>query len=254
MDISGNMGLQKDTELLFHLRIHLDKIDFKDILEFIKEKCKIVLLVKELGERPHLHSIVSFNQTKSTFCQQMLKKFPVIKGNGSYSCVSVKKKDELVHYLLKGNDKDTLPDVIVNSANLDVKQYHTEYWEVNQKIVSGNKGLQKDTEIVVKKKSPSWSEKVFTEFCVDNSEHYIAIQTFHMIYKPTDFEKEAYNKSCLVLYKHMLRCLGKSRKKLSDFIKRDIYNGFINAIVSENDTAFDVYCEKDFKKVILNNI
>jgi len=63
--------------VLFHFRVHIDNVDFDKLVTFIKSNSTVVLIVKEFGDRPHIHSMISPIKTTSTFRQQFLKSFPI---------------------------------------------------------------------------------------------------------------------------------------------------------------------------------
>lgn len=237
---------------LWHLRIHYGDYDPVKVIEFIKSKALLVLCVKEIdANRPHLHNVITeFKQTKSTFIQQMLKEFPNLNGNGSYSCSKKDHYDALVRYCLKGESKETKPDVLYHN-DLDIDFYHNEYWKENSllkaKSKDGNMGLQKDTSLVLKTKSKTWTEKVFDEMKELYSADIMAIQTFQLIHNPTDFEVKSERQSRITLYHYMKKRLGP--KKQSDYILRDLFTGFISGFIQEHSESAEKYNLREYNRI-----
>lgn len=242
---------------LWHLRIHYGEYNLGHLLEFIRARCDMLICVKEVdANRPHIHCVITkFRQTMSTFRQQLVKEFPHIVGNKSYSLNVKDDVNAQVRYCCKGENKDATPDVLYVRDDIDVKSNHDKYWENNAILVGEKKevnmGCQNGSSLVLKAKSKTWTEKVYEELVDKYQPEINIIQTHQLLIKPNDLEIKSYNEARFVIYKHMLLCLGKARKKINDFIKKDLYNGFINSIISENDEAFAVYAHADFKKLIL---
>ena len=93
-----------------------------------------MLIVREDGNRPHIHCVITeFPKTKSTFCQQLKKRFPVVVGNKSFSCETKDDMEAQLRYLSKGNSLEEQPEVLYND-NIDVESYHSQYWEINNSL------------------------------------------------------------------------------------------------------------------------
>lgn len=238
---------------LWHFRVHYGTSSVNDIVDFIKARAEVVIIVKEIdANRPHIHSVITeFKQTKSTFVQQFLVEFPQLAGNGSYSCVIKKDLEAQIRYCCKGQSKETNPDVL--HSLVDWKEYHSKFWEENSLLKAKsnevNTGCQNDPSSLSKGKSktPTWTEKVFQEMKVLYPEHIIAIQTFQLLYNPTEFERKTERDSRFILYNYMKKRLGP--KKQNEFIIRDLFNGFISGFIQESGEASDKFNLKEFNKI-----
>lgn len=232
-------------EELYHLRVHLtDLITFESIVSFLTINAYPELIVKEIGERPHIHSIIRLKKTKSTFRQQLLKKFDSLKGNGSYSFELVKKKDEMYLYLCKGDDKDTLPDVKFNN-NHDIEALHTTYWKNNVEMFKGKKT---EKQLVL-----TWSQKVKSQFEKEHPAIVSHLQQGINDWKQTDYEKEELLKSKKFLFDFCMKCLGRSVKVLDDNIIIRLYKGIYNSYIQESSDSYN-YNESLFDKLGLSNL
>lgn len=233
----------------YHLRIHYGDIVLSELVQFIKERSLVVLIVKEIdANRPHIHCVIlKFNQTKSTFCQQLVKQYPALKGNGSYSC-SVKNEFPLmIQYCLKGEAIDVHPDIIYHDPKfVDPVMGHQLYWETNMLLKAKSK---KDTSLVVKAKSKTWTEKVYDEIKHLYSVEIVTIQTYQLLYKPTEMETNAYQESRKVIFRYMMKCFGKAAKKISNNIVRDIFDGFMNGIIQDHEQAGEKYSDKLYNMI-----
>ena len=52
------------------------------------------------------------------------------------------------------------------------------------------------------------------------------VRVYELLTKPTDYERAEYQKAKRALFGHVMKCLGKSVKKLNDNIIKDLWNGF----------------------------
>lgn len=252
---------------LWHLRVHLEDYTSEEIYYFLVKCCEVILCVYEShNNRPHIH--VLFKETlvtKSTIIQKLVKQFPKIKGNGMYSCSKtdkLKKKgvgdDEKAKcYLCKGTDKDTLPNV-VGKTQIDIQQYHNDYWLYNTALKASNEvnmGCQNDPSLLVKAKSKtkSWSEKVYEEMQKMYESEVNTIKLYYRDVKPSDELVKLYDESRRALFRHMMKSLGKNVKKINENIIKDLFNGFINAIVQDDDIAGERYSDKLFNSLIFRH-
>jgi len=83
----------------------------------------------------HSHIYIRKNVTIGAIRESLLKKFPEIRGNKSYSLKNAKKDEEHnVRYMLKGH-KEEMPKVFFNTLNSfteeDIRMEHMKYWEIN---------------------------------------------------------------------------------------------------------------------------
>lgn len=236
---------------MLHLRVHTEHLEILTFVEFLKTKSDLVLVVKEIGKkekREHLHILLTPQKTLSTFRQQLLKQYPVIKGNGAYSLETVKNEDSMVKYCCKGED-GKMPNVVFNKG-IDIDNEFKLYWEKNNELKSSsgvNMGCQNASPKKVR--VPTWSEKVFNEILTEFEPEVNTIVTHQLLCKPTDFELKQYEESKRILFRFVLKSLGKSVKKLDDNILRSLFNGIINAVINTNEQAGNKYADKLFDKI-----
>lgn len=217
--------------VLFHFRVHTDNLDFEDLIKFIKSHSVTTLIVKELGDRPHIHSIISPIKTVSTFRQQFLKAFPMCKGNKCYSLEEVKDEIKMKNYLCKGNSKTEKPDVVHNN-DVDIDLHHNQYWQINQELRTQTDGTVK------KQKALSWSEQVRDDFEKENPLDVSRLATpIAIVWKPSDSEVESYRESQQKLFSFIISRLGKSAKKLNKTILEDLYRGIANSYVQSGPNS-----------------
>lgn len=238
----------------YHLRIHTKELgDLTKFCNFLTQRNVVALIVKEYGKekKEHLHIYVKPNKTKSTMIQQIVKEYPGIKGNGSYSCRAVIETPEnFVKYCCKGENADTLPNVLVNSG-YDVDELHKQFWLTNKtlKQSSGvNMGCQNDPPKKVK--ALSWTEKVYQQIQNDYENEVYVIQQHQRDPKSVDILD--YNNARRTIFRHMMKCFGKSVKKINATIIQDHYNGFINSIAQADEVAGEKYSDRLFDSLILN--
>ena len=207
---------------MFHFRVHYGSQDLNALVGWIRSNSVVTIIVREEGDRLHIHSIISPIKTLSTFRQQFLKKYPNLKGNGSYSLEEVKEYDNLIRYICKGNSKDDLPDVLYQK-DINIEEMHQQYWKVNQEI--------KEKVIKEKKKGLTWIRQVARDFKEQYPEEVIVIQELCCAYKKTEEEVKHYEKAKLKLFNFVMYSLGINVKVLDDMIIVRLYKGIYNSYV-----------------------
>lgn len=237
---------------MLHLRVHTQYLgEIPKFIDFLKTKTDLHLVVRENGskeKREHLHTLLTPKKTLSTFRQQLLKEYPLVKGNGAYSLELVKNEESIVRYCCKGED-NKMPDVIFNSS-IDIENEHKLYWEKNTELkqVSGvNMGCQNGSPKKVK--VPTWTERVYNEIMEQFEPQVNTIIAYQDLYKPTENEVKIMLESKKVIFRYFMKCMGKSVKKLDDVIIRQMFNGIINAIIQSNEEAGNKYADKMFDKI-----
>lgn len=229
--------------VLFHFRVHIDNLNLDNLQIFIKSNAVTLLIVKEIGDRPHVHCIIEPTKTVSTFRQQFLKSFPQCKGNKCYSLEEVKDLDKLKCYLSKGESETIMPVVIFNK-DVDVDCYHKQYWEVNKSLKS-NTASQKPQ----KTKTLTWIQEVKIEF--QNEYPYDVVELSDPIdcrWKPTEQEVKTHLTSKKLLLKFVLKKLGKSVKVLDDNVVTRLYKGVLNSYIQDGNHT-DAYADFMFDKL-----
>lgn len=238
---------------LWHLRITYGDCSLNEIVSLIKDKTECILLAHENDEdkRPHIHCcIVEFKQSKSTFIQQLKKKFP-IKGS-DYSCHTKDDQEAQLRYMCKGL-KDTMPQILHKHDDVDVEKYYKGYWEENSKLLIASKTKKEEEAKEKAKKKPvkSWLERTYDVINEEYPVEVLAVQTYHLVYNPSTDEKAEYHKHRKVLFRKYMRCMGAAFKKVSIRIHEENFNGIINAIC-QNDTHLGsgiIYSDNIYKAI-----
>lgn len=186
---------------LWHLRVTYGDASLNELVSFITDKTSCNIIVKEDDDdkRPHIHcNIVEFKQSKSTFIQQMKKKFP-LHGNGRHSCHVKDDLSSQLRYMCKGTYFDE-----------NVKGVTHKFCSKTKKLMSTNitKHIGKKTKklcqklLMTKKKEidasidkpktrvKSWLERTYDEITTLHPLEVLVIETFQLIYKATEAEKK----------------------------------------------------------------
>lgn len=237
---------------LFHFRVHIDNLDLEKLVGFIKSNATVLIIVKEIGDRPHIHCLISPTKTDSTFRQQFLKKFEMCKGNGAYSLKPVKDIEHMKAYCCKGEKKKE-PDVVYASDKIDVTSYWTKYWEVNAELMS-KVADRKDKK---SKTNMPWMKEVRLEFIQLHPDAYFQLgDPYECRWQSdkTDADKKRYNDACKTLLKFIYKKLGNAVKVLDDNVVTKMYKGIENCAITdyaeENPDVFENYVDHKFYKLI----
>lgn len=215
--------------VLFHFRVHIDNVDLEKLVGFIKSHSTVVLIVREMGERPHIHCILTPTKTPSTFRQQFLKNFVMCKGNKCYSFEEVKEEEHLKAYLCKG-EIDIEPDVIFST--MDTLFYHKKYWEVRRELKqsSGNDG--KKTKTI----NLSWLQVCKIDFCKEHGDELLWLQSpTNYIGSYTESEKLRYDSAKKKLLGFILKRLGQNGKLMDDTLIVRFFKTIHNMIIQDGD-------------------
>lgn len=250
---------------LWHLRIHLPEgISGETFYTFLGQRCEVIICVFEQHDnRPHLHILFKESGiTKSTIIQNLLKKYPMLKGNGCYSCSKtdkMKKKkvgddEKAKAYVCKGESNTVMP-IVIGLCKIDVKAYHTKYWEVNAEIMEKvNMDCQNGSFSVLKAKSKTktWTEKVCEDIIHIYEIECNTICAYYADAKPSELLFNQYKESHKILFLYFFKCMGKGAKKMNENILRDMFAGIINYITEKNDVANAGYGSKLYKGLYPN--
>lgn len=212
--------------VLFHFRVHIDNLIIDNLILFIKSHSMLLLMVKEIGDRPHVHCILEPTKTVSTFRQQFLKTFPQCKGNKCYSLEEAKDIDKLKCYLSKGESETIMPVILFNK-DVDVDCYHKQYWETNKSLKSHTASQQKV-------KTLTWTQEVKSEFQEQYPQDVLELSDpIDCRWKPTEQDVKNHITSKKLLLSFVLKKLGKSVKVLDDNIITRLYKGVLNSFIQE---------------------
>nr|WPR18727.1 MAG: hypothetical protein [Owegonang virus 21] len=247
---------------LWHLRIHLfDGIEVEQLYAFIAKRCEVIIFVyEEHDNRPHVHILFRETQvTQSTVIQNLKKQYPIIKGNGAYSCQKcdkMKKKkigddEKAKAYVCKGKyhgyDASCNP-IVIGVCTIDVKFYHDKYWEVNEEVKKASSNQEEVNSLLKPKaKTKSWTERVCADIIRDFEIECNTICTYYADTKPSELLIQQFKECHKIVFLYFFNCLGKGAKKINENIIRDMFTGVINFITSQNDQANRGYGTKMYK-------
>lgn len=132
----------------FSIRLHDRKQEIYEKYKSVHDEGDI-LIVKELTSENKTIHYQSYWKTdiKKDAITKRLQRLEIKAGgsNQQYACTKIKDTDQdrerMIQYLCKGENKDTLPDVLFNNFLTDeqIKDYHDEYWMENEKLKDGKK-------------------------------------------------------------------------------------------------------------------
>lgn len=205
-----------------HLAIrfaHKDEAELEAYKTFLIDYAVPMLLVLEEADeevkRTHTHAIIQTTIKIGTFRKQLKNKFPESIGNTDYSLKQAAKPEAMLRYVAKGK-VSTPPIVIYSNYSSDiVTRAHQDYWVQNEELRKNN-SPQKSP------KSQTWSEKVFEE-----------IKQFPKPEGGWSNKTEHVHK----VFQHVMKCMGRTGKKLNVSIIRDIVNGFMNGLIEGKNRA-----------------
>lgn len=212
--------------VLFHFRVHTDNLDLEKLTGFIKSNSSAMLIVKEVGDRPHIHCVITPTKTPSTFRQKFLKTFEMCKGNRCYSFEEVKDEEHIKAYICKG-EENKQPDVIFST--IDTSMYHKKYWEVNNQLKTNPQ-----TGKVKKDRVLNWIQDVKKQFVEQfPCEINVLANPVECMWKPTEAEEARYVVAKKELLGFIFLKLGSSVRILDDSIVSRIFKGIQNSIIQE---------------------
>lgn len=233
-------------EDFLHLRITTYGIDISILVEFLKSELDVVMIVREhpFLSNEHIHSTVKLRTSKSTFRDRLLKAFPSIQGNRSYSMKKVRKWDSNLHYCYKGTASD-YPDVLYTIHEWDyIKTVYREYWAIQADVLKAVKArktplpVEGETEdlgetVVVKKRTRTltFTQKLCNDIMNDPDKSVVhTIWHFHgdKQYQPTNTLEWAQDRVIVLLY----RRLGEVVKNIDDFILERMMRGIYAHILA----------------------
>lgn len=212
-----------------HFRVHTDELDLEQLLTFLTEQVHIEFVVKEFGKknREHIHACIKLRTAKTTFTDRLKKKFPVIKGNGYYGLVKLKKGyDTNARYCYKGKAND-YPDILKTVHTEEQwKAYYNAYWkqytDTHAPPVIDNSLLKAKS----KTKVLTFTQKLLAEIL---EEHEVVVNAiwYYKGYKqdPKKPPSLTYDVCQNWLGDLLLTRLGKAAKNIDDFIFQRMYRG-----------------------------
>lgn len=182
---------------------------------FIKQNCRKYVIFKEIATetgKPHVQGKLIPIKSVETFRRGLQDKFKNVFVKSNYSIVMVKKED-YDKYICKEKN------VWINNvwSQEEIENNYTEYWKVNNKIASKIK----------KEKVKSWSEELTQEIDA-------AYPNRGWIYDAVTMK---------IIGDKVLEKLGKTSKKLSLTIYRDLCLGQLNALNPDSGLKHKMYMD-----------
>jgi len=189
----------------------------KKLNEFYLSFKKPYVLAYEMADdevpRSHTHCVLHTEKDSKQFGKELHKKqwFPEMTGgNKDFGTKPVNDLSGALQYALKGPFQGEV--YIVGSYGYtkdELEYYHNNYWEIWKKRKTS---LPKETKVVNKVKTPTWTERV-----VDEAKFY---------FEGKDITKKT-------VYRFAMEKLGKSAKVLDEYIVKKLVLGIFNAIAPE---------------------
>lgn len=242
------------------LRVTLGNNSAKLVSDWLLTKSDLYICVREVGKQnnPHIHAVLAFTKiTESSFRQGLKKQFNV-NGNSGFSLEKIKKDlQSSIRYCCKGESETpySKPDVLHCKSDIDVAHLNAEYWdfvmEQKQKREQVIDDLTCTVKSVVKKRAKTWSERVVDVLKNEHTDVCEIIRTYvnQPIKYLSDDEIECYDEARAKVFEIMMKHLGMGCKKLSHRIVEELYEGFINSIVQQDDNVGAEYARKWYKSV-----
>lgn len=237
-----------------HLRVrHDDDVVLNSITLWCRSKGKVYISVQEIGKNDgkHIHLLIDTSQTISTFRQQLLKDFPILKGNRSYSCQEFKQDyDHNLRYVCKGT-KETLPHILYHSILMDeIIDAHKNFWKQKEEFLIEHGVAPVDKK---KKRTPPFKEKVISQLPEGVAAAYSAL---YALYKRSDYEEHEYKKVRKSIIDTTILCMGQFGKDCDDNILTRNINGVLLKCVTDygNKESKQVICDRLENRVSYNLI
>lgn len=201
-----------------------DDNDIEKIKSYIIANIPKYAIFKEISSevgKKHIQGKLGKPLSLVQLRKQLKEAFPMfIKSN--YSIADVKDVDKYDSYICKDGD------VLCN--NIFTEEYIKEQVEIHKQKVSIFDKKEKA-------KTQTFTQSVFTDFCKLYPADVTVIQCGAQEYKPSDYEKESYLKSCRTLLSYLLKRLGKVVKAFDDNVLQRMYTTIKNAVIELDDNS-----------------
>lgn len=203
-----------------------DDNDIEKIKSYILANIPKYAIFKEISSdvgKKHIQGKLGKALSLVQLRKQLKEAFPMfIKSN--YSIADVKDVDKYDSYICKDGD------VLCN--NIFTEEYIKEQVEIHKQNVAVFDKKQKDRAETV-----TFTKSVANDFCKLFSSDVVVIQQGLREYKPSDYEKASYRKSCNVLLNYLLKRLGKIAKVFDDNVLQRMYSGIKNDVVTRDEVS-----------------
>ena len=213
-----------------HLRIHGLEDELPVYAEWVRKNTTICLIVKETGERGHIHCLIETKKKLAQFRKDMKIRFPLLIGNQNYSMKDVKSQIGIEDYLCKGEHLGEMPVVYEKSPSWTdekILQHHQSYWVRHTEETVANKLVKTGNDSIIgtlgkiKVRTPTAVEKIASKIRNFYGEEEISGWGFH---------NEITRKKVLKLLLEYLRDLGKT---LDIIVLKRIYFGVLHQLLPQ---------------------
>lgn len=221
-----------------HMRVrHDDDVVLNSVVLWCREHSKVTLAVKEFGKNDgkHIHILLDPIKTVSTFRQKFVAKFPILKGNQSYSMKKMEKNlDHNIRYCCKGKKKE-LPQVLFTIlTENEIEDAHKRFWQEQEKYLTehGAKPIEFEPVETVQaktRKTMPFKEKVVAQLPEELCIHYCELYCKNKDAK----EYIRYDKVRQRIIDQTMLCMGRLGKDLDDNILIRMINGVLLKIMTD---------------------
>lgn len=114
--------------------IRVDGQSHEELVQFLTADGGSYLVVKELeGSNPHYHVVLHSTRKLPAIRTALKRAMPSLRGNGSYSVTAVRDLAKYQRYMMKGDSKEVMPQVVASygMAYSDLswqEEMHDAYW------------------------------------------------------------------------------------------------------------------------------
>ena len=214
-----------------HLRIHGLEDELPVYAEWVRKNTTTCLIVKETGERGHIHCLIETKKKLEQFRKNMKLQFPNLEGNKSYSMKDVRSDKGIQDYLCKGECLGEMPFVYEKSPSWTdekIKQHHESYWArhiqetlANTLAKTGNDSIIPAKQGKLKIRTPTAVERIAQKVRNHYGEEEIASWGYH---------NQITRKKILSILLEYLRDLGKT---LDIIVLKRIYFGVLHQLLPQ---------------------
>lgn len=228
-----------------HLRIHGLEDELPVYAEWVRKNTTTCLIVKETGQRGHIHALIETRKKLEQFRKDMKRQFPNLEGNRDYSMKNVKSQEGIEDYLCKGEGLGNLPFIYQKSISWTdekIQDHHQSYWNRHSTEEQANKAAKQGSDSIttnekgkLKIRTPTVVEKIASKIRNFYGEEEVAGWGYH---------DEITRKKVLTLTLQYLRDLGKT---LDIIVLKRIYFGVLHQLLPQQS---DNYWEDTLVKLL----
>lgn len=191
--------------------------------------------ISDKTKKPHLQGKIGKNLSTDQIRKNLKKQFPNVFSDTNYSIAIIDNPDKYDSYICKSQN------VFCNNVFQDseIEKYNQIFEEVKEEL-----NLKYEKSGKRQSKSKTFLENVVSEFC---EEHPTDVERIHhyTIYIPSmDIEIEQFRDSKKILFRFLLKRLGKLSKVFDVNILQRMYNGILNSVIHLNEHACDHHADR----------